>query len=157
MPIRPGISESLPKHDPEAFKVGDKVNVVKKVTAAEGWNTIWNGGMDRCLGAEGVVAEVRNTIGFYLQFPQFPDTQSWCFPSCALELVKPKPKRVRVKDGLWDKAPCTHLRWHLMAVLREKLVLLKSPMTEGRAVAEIEVGCKKCNVSMKLRANDLPG
>ena len=59
-----------------------------------------------------------------------------------------KKKRVRVGEGPWDAAPCTHLRWHLMGFFREKLALVKS---EG-GPSEVRVKCTKCNCEMTLQA-----
>jgi hypothetical protein len=72
-----------------------------------------------------------------------------------------KKKRVRVGAGPWDKAPCSHLRWHLIGFFRSGLSLSTAVTTTkdvaGNPVvvsmAAIKVCCKKCKTSMTMQAS----
>lgn len=159
-------SAALAKYDgdanySDAFKVGDKVRVVRIVKRAVGWETSWDSEMDKVIGMVGTVVQVEPRYGPQLEFGS--GYGRWYFPSCALEPAnKPKVRRVRVGPGPWDAAPCPHLRWNLMAFYREKLLITGffPPTTdmEGKPVdrmafanGEIQIGCTKCNVSTRFK------
>lgn len=163
-------------HDPAAFKVGDQVRISRKITQAKGWVEGWYAaGMDQLIGRDGIITRSGNSMGFYVAVPN--TNGGYWYPSAALARITPdqqrkliviqgnngvpvaapkatKKKRVRVGTGPWDAAPCSHLRWHLMGIFREKLVLSSVVVkgTQEAVVAEVEVACAKCNTTMTLTA-----
>lgn len=169
-----------PRHDPNAYKVGDRVGIMEKFQQAPGWSDSWNPRMDKYLGKSGIVIRADSTQGVQVRTE---DGQQFWYPSCSLvgearpkaNLIvprtgvivangdmgtappaAPRKKRVRVGAGPWDNAPCAHLRWHLMGIFREKLSLVKtSVVVAGEPlgyVAEVEVTCPKCQKTMTLQA-----
>jgi len=73
------------QHDPNAFKVGDRVKVVKIVECRTGgWTHVWIDEMDRAVGGEYCVMGARGRDGFHLHLK---DSNCY-FPSQALELVE---------------------------------------------------------------------
>jgi hypothetical protein len=171
-------------HQANAYKPGDRVKVVARVEEANNWYDGWVPEMDAHIGETTVIVEESATSGYRCQFNNGRD---YWFPSCALELVstltpsqggsmsqnqtitvgipatvtKVKPKRRRrVGPGPWDQAPCTHLRWNLMAFFRERLAVVKTKvqatLPDGSIteveVAGIQVVCTKCKTSMNLQA-----
>lgn len=72
-------------HDPAAFRNGDRVRVMSKAPANEGgWDNVWIGPMDDCVGAVGTV-RVSNQEGVAIQFED--DQNVWdmfYFPSFVL-------------------------------------------------------------------------
>ena len=166
------VKVARPVHDPKAFKVGDKVQVYRKVTSAEGWDDGWSDkDMDPTVGMYGEVI-YEGSSGFKVKLAS---GAGWYYPSCALEFgggnvttstsvaaaVPAKKKRVRVQpDGPWDAAPCTHLRWQLMGFFREKLAFVNATTTvtlpDGSKLevpfTKVEVACTKCNTKMTMKA-----
>jgi hypothetical protein len=144
-------------HQSGAFKTGDKVKVVAKIPTAKNWGDNWGSAdMDSTVGQTGEVVS-DGTQGVKVRFS---GGRSWFYPSCALQLVgnvttpaiSPAPsqktsKRVRVKPGPWDAAPCTHLRWQLMGFFREKLAVVRTD-----SLSSVDIACTKCNTKMTLKA-----
>ena len=197
---------TVPVHDVNAFDVGQKVRVIRRVERAKGWDNIWTVSMDQSIGKTGVIISNIDRTGILVD----GDAGGFRYPSPALELDTGEPtvdeprlrlaginlekaagktvaamkagakedkekvletitrgepalgrtkkkakKRIRVGPGPWDKAPCTHLRWHLMGFFREKLALVKSTViVDGKelTVAEVDVECAKCKTKMTLQA-----
>lgn len=162
-----------PVHIPGYYKVGDRVKVILKVLDATNWGDNWgDGNMDDTIGKVGeVIAEGSSGIKV-----RFEGGRAWFYPSCALSRegnvttatpVAPatsqnqtSKRRVRVKPGPWDAAPCTHLRWQLMGFFREKLAVIKTSisvaMPDGSTklvpIESIDISCTKCDTKMTLKA-----
>jgi hypothetical protein len=175
--MKPLKNGTIPVHIPTALVVGDQVVITERVEEANGWAEQWNTAMDRYVGGNGIVVRAEPTQGFQVRtsdqqqfwYPScalqltarlktplltrrgLPVTSNSEMAGAPLEtrlvLRTPAKKRVRVGAGPWDKAPCPHLRWHLMGFFREKLALVKS-----NNVAEVEVTCTKCKATMTLQA-----
>lgn len=74
-------------HDPEKFKVGDRIRIVRKVEPGQdGWGCHWNSDMDKLVGTgtiftiEQVASKHNPTFGFYFN--------SWWWSSDSLELAE---------------------------------------------------------------------
>lgn len=154
-------SKSKDINNAQAFKVGDRVRVVKRVNKAVGWTRTWSADMNNTLANVGSVTSTDRDYGIQVSIAGSP-TYYW-YPSSALELAdKPKVRRVRVGAGPWDEAPCPHLRWHLMGFYREKLKVLgftyQMTNVDGKdannivfANGEVMVACTKCNKQTTLK------
>lgn len=106
-----------------AFKVGDRVKVIKRVDSTPGWNNCWVAPMDTCIGSTFVIET--NTGGNY----RFT-TSTYGFPEEALELVKwelPQPPTGKV----W------HSNFEWTEDMLPQMPLKFRPLLEGEL---IEVG-----------------
>lgn len=70
-----------PRRDPKDFRVGDKVRIVRKVTAAAGWDNEWTDEMDAYVGKSATIERMGGPLGISLD--GFP----YHWPPAALELV----------------------------------------------------------------------
>ena len=158
------------KHNPTVFRKGDRVRVYRKpgniAGEVSGCSNNWVVGMDSTLGKEGTIESTDNTVGYRIS------GMGYYYPSPCLELVSgavpvtvvdstgmpvvdssgmpvvTKKKRVRVKAGPWDAAPCTHLRFMVLCFFRDKLALVKSK--DGPT--SFDVACSRCSTRMTLNA-----
>ena len=167
----------LDYHYPAAFRIGQRVKVVKKVSAAHTWYGEWTN-QNQMVGKAFTVKQLDTMLGFFVA------DKTWAawMPSSALELVglettievpatseatsKKTParaavgKKVRVqKPGPWDAAPCTHLKWHLMGFFKEKLRMSVTRVDTGDGTipsglgeVDVQFACTKCGTSIKMKA-----
>lgn len=168
---------ALELHMPKSFVKGQRVKVDHIVKEALAWHCSYNDGMDKLVGEVGTVLGDDDLMGIHLNFTSI--SVAWWFPSCALALVqeeavqtpvlpaqkpvsqkKAKPRTTPSKQP-WDTAPCTHLRWHLMGFLKEKLTIRISQVyrdgnmqeaTRQKDAAMVEFACVKCNTKMSMLA-----
>lgn len=71
-----------------------------------------------------------------------------------------KPRTKTKKEQPWDTAPCTHLRWHLMGLLKEKLKMKVSAVYDNGVLRSLPQGttgmamvttcCVKCGTRMEM-------
>lgn len=92
--LEPGYIMELPPGmkiaaEPRAFKVGDKVRVVRKIEGhTNGWNNTWIAIMDAAIGKTAIVGRHCGSLGLKLQFESVDGFASECsYPPEALELV----------------------------------------------------------------------
>jgi hypothetical protein len=150
------------KHSATAFRVGELVRVYRKPAnpngLVNGCTNQWVVGMDACIGKQAKISSSNGASGYLLE------GGGYYFASVCLELVsgaipvtvvdangKPvvtKKKRVRVKAGPWDAAPCPHLRFMVLCFFRDKLALVKSK--DGPT--SFDVACSRCGTRMTLNA-----
>lgn len=165
---------TLPIHVPSRFKKGQRVVVVSKTPNALAWYALWTPAMSKLVeqGFSGVVQYTDPIMGVAMG--------GVYWPSCALELVKPEPvtlptdvpakqagsgsrparaPKPRTKSSEpkpWDSAPCTHLRWHLMGFMKEKLTMKITKysgenLEPPKGVAELTFACVKCDTRMTMK------
>lgn len=142
-----GLVDSPPVVAPDAaktefhrnkFKVGYRVKVIRK-SEPPGFQGSWVDSMDETVGHYGTIVAQERALGGYVV--QLEDNfGQWMYPSTSLR--KATKRRVRVGPGPWNAAPCSHLRWNLMAFFRDKLSLSN----------DTTVTCNKCGTSMELHA-----
>ncbi len=131
------------KHDPNAFKVGDVVRIVRKVEKADGWGNVWVDEMSSYIGQNGVI-DGWSDDGIYLRGLTF-----FAFPSCALELVEENPNKreesspveCKNSENPQDREDVSHLKKGEDAdsIVEELCQTLKS---------RSEVGIKKYGVTL---------
>lgn len=163
-----------------ALKGGSRVLIARR-SVPSNWAPQWTPEMTKSVGKMGTIINVNTRDGYQVQLDNEPGTYSFWYPDTALKFTtveedmartnaapsssqiagSGKKKRVRVpKDGPWNAAPCTHLRWNLMGFFREKLAIVKTKVSvmlvDGSTaevdVTQIEVACTKCNTRMMLQA-----
>lgn len=177
-------TEEAPFHVPNKYKVGDRVRVVRDVEQANAWYYNHSGWHKEALGKEMYVREADPVKGYCLSLKRNDQLITY-WPSCALELVpqpeeasidvptevpaapamtKParvaKPRTKTTKTQPWDTAPCTHLRWHLMGLMKEKLKMTVTAITVDGVLAQVPRGatgnamvttcCVKCGTKMDM-------
>lgn len=173
-------------HVPGKYKVGDRVKVVRDIKQAKAWYYNHNSWHEVLVGEQLYVRQADPFVGYALSRKRNDQMLSY-FPSCALELVPAvteanidvpaapattqsqsapvavPAKRVRVKAAKtqpWDEAPCTHLRWHLMGLLKEKLKMQVTAVYENgilrrlppgaKGLAMVTTCCVKCGTKMNM-------
>lgn len=168
------MEEELQLHIPGMFKPGDTVVIKNVIKSAKAWYPE-SSPSAAPTGSIFTVYYMSDTSGYRL-------SDNCDYPSCALELVKrpdaaatqrpqatANPKLTRKKAAKqdqgtkpWDAAPCTHLRWNMMGLLKEKLKMcatevlqadgtpLLSRGYEGKpgGVVTIRMRCVKCSKEM---------
>lgn len=176
-------TEELPFHIPNKYKVGDRVLVVKDIKAAHAWYQPHSRYNTDVVGLKMFVGATDPLLGYCLSEKRKSGLLVYV-PSCALELVpqpteatidvpatdgvpaavKParqaKPRTVTKKEQPWDTAPCTHLRWHLMGLLKEKLKMKVSAVYDNGVLRSLPEGttgmamvttcCVKCGTRMEM-------
>ena len=94
------------QHDPEKFRVGDRVRVVWEAESfANGWCNYWSDYMTRDIGSEFVVEKARGGFGYLLSGSMY------CFPSQALELAEPKTNPELTDEMILEAIKGSVLSW----------------------------------------------
>lgn len=175
-------TDELPYHVPTAFKVGDRVRLVRQVKAAHAWYNEAEVDLSQLIGQVKQVKQADPMAGFLIGDKS---GVAWV-PSPALELVGPEsstvievpaptstpvqvkpataaraPKTRTTKAGPWDMAPCPHLKWHMMGFFKEqlKLSVTKVKTDAGQDLgegltgeAELTFCCSKCTKTIVMTA-----
>jgi len=121
------------QHDPNKFKVGDTVKVVRRVADhSGGWEDDWTFSMDKCVGNVFVVDGTGNS-GYEFE------TCDYSFPSQSLELVKSAEPVEAHKPLYADRALLENAEAELEELKKERDALKRYGAEDQKTMAELKV------------------